>query len=89
MRLPGPTAAPDVLFSQSLAKGLQLLCAFQAGQRSLTLGGIAPRTGMPKASAQRSNHTLQRLGDSDETATLTEPNGEAQVLTPMGTQVPM
>ena len=59
---PEPTATPDALFNQSLAKGLQVLCAFQAGHRSLTLGDIAARTGMTKASAQRSVHTLQTLG---------------------------
>lgn len=62
MLQPEPSATPDALFNQSLAKGLQVLCAFQAGHRSLTLGDIAARTGMTKASAQRSVHTLQRLG---------------------------
>lgn len=58
-------AAPSFdnsLFNQSLAKGLQVLCAFNAGHRSLTLSDIAERTGMTKASAQRSVHTLQALG---------------------------
>lgn len=55
-------AAVDALFNQSLAKGLQVLCAFNAGHRSLTLGEIAQRTGMSKPSAQRSVHTLQVLG---------------------------
>ena len=52
----------DSLFNQSLAKGLQVLCAFNAAHRSLTLGEIAARTGMNKASAQRSVHTLATLG---------------------------
>lgn len=39
-----------------------MLCAFSAAHRSLTLGEIAARTGMNKASAQRSVHTLQVLG---------------------------
>lgn len=54
--------AADALFNQSLAKGLQVLCAFSEGNRSLTLGEIAQRTGMSKSSAQRSVHTLQTLG---------------------------
>lgn len=52
----------DALFNQSLAKGLQVLCAFTAGHRSMTLNEIAQRTGMSKSSAQRSVHTLQTLG---------------------------
>lgn len=55
-------ALTDALFNQSLAKGLQVLCAFNAGHRSLTLSEIAQRTQMTKASAQRSVHTLQTLG---------------------------
>lgn len=55
-------ALPDALFNQSLAKGLQVLCAFSAGHRHLTLAEVAQRTGMTKASAQRSVHTLQVLG---------------------------
>lgn len=62
MPQPSCTAPPDALFNQSLAKGLQVLCAFNAGHRSLTLGEISQRTGMSKASAQRSVHTLQALG---------------------------
>ena len=52
----------DALFNQSLAKGLQVLSAFTAGHRSMTLSEIAQRSGMSKTSAQRSVHTLQTLG---------------------------
>ena len=52
----------DALFNQSLAKGLQVLSAFTAGHRSMTLSEIAQRTGMSKSSAQRSVHTLLTLG---------------------------
>ena len=55
-------ATANALFNQSLAKGLQVLCAFDAGHRTLTLSEIGQRTGMTKASAQRSVHTLQVLG---------------------------
>jgi IclR family pca regulon transcriptional regulator len=54
--------ASDSLFNLSLAKGLQVLCAFNAAHRSMTLAEIAQAAGMTKASAQRSVHTLQALG---------------------------
>jgi IclR family pca regulon transcriptional regulator len=57
-----PDTPSDSLFNQSLAKGLQVLCAFSAGNRYLSLGDLARLTGMTKASAQRSVHTLQSLG---------------------------
>ncbi len=62
--MPPRDAAPssDGLFNQSLAKGLQVLSAFNGAHRSLTLAEVAQRTGMSKASAQRSVHTLQSLG---------------------------
>lgn len=55
-------SAPNSLYNLSLAKGLQVLCAFGAAHRSMTLAEIAERSGMTKASAQRSVHTLQALG---------------------------
>ncbi len=54
--------ASDSLFNLSLAKGLQVLRAFSAAHRSMTLAEIAQAAGMTKASAQRSVHTLQALG---------------------------
>lgn len=54
--------ASDSLFNLSLAKGLQVLRAFNAAHRSMTLAEIAQAAGMTKASAQRSVHTLQALG---------------------------
>lgn len=55
-------SASDSLFNLSLAKGLQVLRAFSAAHRSMTLAEIAQAAGMTKASAQRSVHTLQALG---------------------------
>lgn len=52
----------DSLFNQSLEKGLDVLRAFTAANRTLTLAEIAQITGMSKPSAQRSVHTLQVLG---------------------------
>lgn len=54
--------ASDSLFNLSLAKGLQVLRAFSAAHRSMTLAEIAQAASMTKASAQRSVHTLQALG---------------------------
>ena len=55
-------ASPNALFNHSLAKGLDVLRAFNAAHRNMTLAEIAERAGMSKASAQRSVHTLQALG---------------------------
>jgi DNA-binding IclR family transcriptional regulator len=53
---------PDPLFNQSLEKGLEVLRAFNAVHRTLTLAELAELTGMTKSSAQRTVHTLERLG---------------------------
>lgn len=52
----------DPLFNLSLAKGLEVLRAFDAAHRTMTLSEIAERTGMSRASAQRTVHTLSVLG---------------------------
>ena len=54
--------AADPLFNQSLEKGLDVLRAFTAAHRTLTLSELAQLTGMTKGSAQRTVHTLQVLG---------------------------
>jgi DNA-binding IclR family transcriptional regulator len=54
--------AADPLFNQSLEKGLDVLRAFTAAHRTLTLTELAALTGMSKGSAQRTVHTLQVLG---------------------------
>ncbi len=59
---PAPSRAPDPLFNQSLEKGLDVLRAFSAAHRTLTLAELAQLTGMTKGSAQRTVHTLQVLG---------------------------
>ncbi|MDR6213691.1 IclR family transcriptional regulator [Paracidovorax wautersii] len=59
---PTPRRAPDPLFNQSLEKGLDVLRAFSAAHRTLTLAELAQLTGMTKGSAQRTVHTLQVLG---------------------------
>ena len=57
---------PDPLFNQSLEKGLDVLRAFSAVHRTLTLAELAALTGMTKSSAQRTIHTLERLGYVDK-----------------------
>jgi PcaR/PcaU/PobR family beta-ketoadipate pathway transcriptional regulator len=56
------TAQPDLLFNQSLEKGLAVLRAFGAQQRTMTLADVAQATDMSKSSAQRMVHTLECLG---------------------------
>lgn len=57
-----PVRRADPLFNQSLEKGLEVLRAFDAAHRTLTLSELAELTQMSKASAQRTVHTLQVLG---------------------------
>ncbi|ALU89676.1 IclR family transcriptional regulator [Herbaspirillum rubrisubalbicans] len=52
----------DMLFNQSLEKGLAVLRAFNAQRRTMTLGDVASATGISKSSAQRMVHTLEALG---------------------------
>ncbi len=56
------TRDADPLFNQSLEKGLAALQAFDAAHRSLSLSDVAELAGMTKGSAQRTIHTLQKLG---------------------------
>jgi IclR family pca regulon transcriptional regulator len=52
----------DLLFNQSLEKGLAVLRAFNAQRRTMTLANVAEATGITKSSAQRMIYTLERLG---------------------------
>lgn len=52
----------DILFNQSLEKGLAVLCAFNARRRTMTLAEVAAATSITKSSAQRMIYTLERLG---------------------------
>ena len=49
-------------FVQSLARGLSVLRAFDAEHSTLSLAGIAARTGLSRAAARRLVLTLQHLG---------------------------
>lgn len=53
---------PDLLFNQSLEKGLAVLRAFSATRRTMTLAEVADAASMTKSSAQRMVYTLERLG---------------------------
>lgn len=54
--------APDLLFNQSLEKGLAVLRAFNAQRRTMTLADVAAATDITKSSAQRMIYTLEQLG---------------------------
>jgi DNA-binding IclR family transcriptional regulator len=50
------------LFVTALARGLEVLGAFRAGDRALGNSELAERTGLPKPTISRMTHTLIRLG---------------------------
>ena len=52
----------DPVFIQSLARGLAIIEAFGQAGTGLTLAEAARRTGISRASARRSLHTLEALG---------------------------
>lgn len=54
--------APNLLFNQSLEKGLAVLRAFSARRRTMTLAEVAAATDITKSSAQRMVFTLEQLG---------------------------
>src|SRR5690606_20725200 len=47
---------------QSLARGLAVIRAFDAGSPELTLSEVARKTDLPRAAARRFLHTLVELG---------------------------
>lgn len=53
---------PPGEFVQSLARGLDVITAFDAEHRELTLSEVAHRTGLTRATARRFLHTLVALG---------------------------
>jgi IclR family pca regulon transcriptional regulator len=67
MPSPRQSAAPPPFeqsrdYVQSLARGLSVLAAFDAEHPTLSLAGIATRTGLSRAAARRLVLTLQHLG---------------------------
>ena len=56
---PNPRSAD---FVQSLERGLAVIKAFDADDRSLTLSEVARKTGLTRAAARRFLHTLAELG---------------------------
>jgi IclR family pca regulon transcriptional regulator len=56
---PSPRSAD---FVQSLERGLAVIKAFDADDRSLTLSDVARKTGLTRAAARRFLHTLAELG---------------------------
>lgn len=59
----------------SLARGLSVIRAFEAGPTSLSIGDVARLTGMSRAAARRCLHTLSTLGYA-------MPTGDGFELTP-------
>ncbi|MHA6830113.1 IclR family transcriptional regulator [Ralstonia pseudosolanacearum] len=57
-----PDDAPNLLFNQSLEKGLAVLGAFNAQRRTMTIAEVAAVAGINKSSAQRMVYTLEHLG---------------------------
>uniref|UniRef100_UPI00396CE331 helix-turn-helix domain-containing protein n=1 Tax=Paracoccus sp. TaxID=267 RepID=UPI00396CE331 len=59
-----PDGAPtaDPLFTQSLARGMSVLRAFNDADGALTLTQIATRTGLTRSATQRLVHTMRKLG---------------------------
>ncbi|WP_374355275.1 IclR family transcriptional regulator [Chitinimonas sp.] len=57
-----PADSSDRLFVTALARGLDVLAVFSAGERSLGNAELARRTGLPKATVSRLTYTLCKLG---------------------------
>lgn len=57
-----PAASADPNFMQSLARGLEVLGAFQHARPSLTVGEVASLANISRAAARRCLHTLGVLG---------------------------
>ena len=62
MGAPADDNSTDLLFNQSLEKGLAVLRAFSAKRRTMTLAEVAEATAITKSSAQRMIYTLEKLG---------------------------
>jgi IclR family pca regulon transcriptional regulator len=57
---PGPPAGRD--FVEALARGLDVLVAFDASRRTMTLSEVAGAAGLPRPTARRLLLTLEQLG---------------------------
>ena len=57
-----PRAPADRHFVTALARGLEVLACFRAGDNMLSNGEIAARCRLPKSTVSRLTHTLTRLG---------------------------
>ena len=54
--------ADDSDFVTALARGLAVLLALSDKKRRMSIAQVSHRTGIPRATARRSLHTLQKLG---------------------------
>ncbi|KJK25943.1 IclR family transcriptional regulator [Burkholderiaceae bacterium 16] len=62
MSKPEANDSANLLFNQSLEKGLAVLRAFSAQHRTMTIADVADAAGINKSSAQRMVFTLEQLG---------------------------
>ncbi|QDQ26129.1 IclR family transcriptional regulator [Chitinimonas arctica] len=60
--MPDPIDETDRLFVTALARGLDVLAAFKAGDRALGNTELAQRCSLPKSTVSRLTHTLCKLG---------------------------
>src|SRR3546814_14666396 len=58
----GADKVSDLLFNQSVEKGLSILLAFGPERETMSLPEIAAPTGIGKSAAQRFAYTLEKLG---------------------------
>ena len=58
--MPREGTGPD--FIEELARGLEVITAFEAGRPSMTLSEVAAATGLARPTARRVLLTLQELG---------------------------
>ena len=73
---PAPTATPDSeQYVDAFARGLAVICAFDATHPELTLSEVAEITGISRAAARRLLSTLEHLGYAHM-------NGRSYTLTP-------
>lgn len=70
------TAFADPNFMTSLARGLDVICAFSREPRQLSIAQLSRKTGIPRAAVRRCLHTLRELGY------VASPDGRAYQLQP-------
>ena len=62
VRFPSNAERADPIFTNSVARAMQVLSAFHHADRPLSLAEIAARAGLDRSAVQRTVHTLRTLG---------------------------